>query len=160
MDRGFWWMPVCKAPRPESAQQLTRYTATTSPKPVFASFTASSPTVSPNGSLSLGVACPKGGTGCTENVSLTVTTVGGKIASATALKKKPKPTTVKIASGQIKLAAGKKGTIKLKLSRTGLNPLKQAKGHKLKVSAVITAGKTTEKKTLTLKLAPTKKSKK
>ncbi len=157
--------PPATTPPPATTGTQSTKTGTpaaATPKPVFVSFTGSAPAVSSNGSFSLGVSCPKGKTGCSENVSLTVTTVGGKIASAATAKKKPKPKpkTVTLASSKIKLAAGKKSNPKLKLSKTGLSYLKSAKGHKLKVTAVITAGRTTSKKTLTLKHAPAKKTKK
>lgn len=113
----------------------------TGSKPSFVSFTSHGGQVSDAGKLSLGVSCPKGGGQCSETASLTVAGKG----------KGAKPIT--LASGKVELAAGKKGTLVLKLSRQGRQLLGHARAHKLEVTLLLKAGNTTEKHTLTLKLA-------
>jgi len=97
--------------------------------------------VSVAGKLSLRFSCPKGGGQCSETVSLTV---AGKGRNA-------EPIT--IASGTVRLAAGKKGALTLTLSRRGRQLLRHARAHKLRVTVLLKSGNTTEKHTLTLKPA-------
>lgn len=98
------------------------------------------------GTAPLPVSCPAGRTGCAGQVRLVVS----RTASAARALARSRPLT--IASAKLKLAAGHKKSLKLKLSHAGLALLRHVKHHELKVTAVLKSAKHTTSRQITLRL--------
>lgn len=115
-------------------------------------------TVSSNGTLTLKrkVDCTGAGPDCAVSDSLSAQLVG----ASSAAKKKKKAKTVKLGGSKFTVKAGKKGAIKVKLTKKGLKLLKRLHKIKAKLKVTVKRGTVVTKKTLKVTLKAPKAKKK
>jgi hypothetical protein len=121
-------------------------------KPGAPSFPSQKLVAAANGSVAVTISCSSGSSACTGTLELTVTKVGSAFV-ARAGSRKAKRRVIVIASGRFTIQPGRKGTVKLHLTKLGRGLLR-SRPHGLAVTLrVVQHAKTTTTKRTKLRAA-------